>query len=153
MPDFQLAEINIARLIAPLDHPKIADFVADLAPINALADRSNGFIWRLQGEQGNATDLSYSDDPSVIVNMSVWTTPEALRDFVYRSDHVDVFRKRASWFEPHTQAPYCLWWVPSGHIPTVTEGRERLEHYHRHGPTAHAFWFSQLYAAPAFADV
>ena len=153
MPGFHLAEINIARLLAPLDHPQIADFVADLAPVNALADRSDGFVWRLVGEAGNAIDLSYSEDPFIIVNMSVWTTPEALRNFVYRSGHIEVFRKRAHWFEPHTQAPYCLWWVPAGHIPSLAEGRDRLNHYHLHGPTAHSFWFTDLHPAPALASV
>ncbi len=153
MAEFHLAEINIARLIAPLDDPQIKDFVDALEPINALADCSEGFIWRLQGEQGNATDLSYSDDPFVIVNMSVWVTPETLRNFVYRSNHVDIFRKRAHWFEPHAKPPYCLWWVPVGHIPSVVEGRERLEHYNAHGPTAHSFWFNNLYPAPALVGV
>lgn len=146
---FHLAQINVARLIAPLEDPQIAEFVAALAPINELADRSEGFVWRLQGASGNATDLVYSANPFVIVNMSVWTTPGALRDFVYRSGHVDIYRKRRQWFEPSSAAPYCLWWMPAGQIPTVQEGSTRLEHYHRYGATEHAFWFSQLYPAPA----
>jgi hypothetical protein len=149
MPAFVLAEINIARLLHPLDHPQIADFVAELKPVNELADRSEGFIWRLQSSAGDATDIGYSDDPFIILNMSVWTTPEALRAFVYRSGHVEVFRKRASWFEKPQRAPYCLWWVPCGHIPSVEEGRDRLEHYWEHGPTPEAFWFNVLFPAPA----
>ena len=146
---FELAEINIARLVAPLDDPRIAEFVAELASINALADTSEGFIWRLQSDAGNATDIVYSDDPFVIVNMSVWTSPESLKNFVYRSRHVEIYRKRAEWFEPPKAATYCLWWVPAGQRPTVAEGRRRLEHYQKHGPTQHAFWFQHLFPAPA----
>jgi hypothetical protein len=90
-----LAQINIARLIAPIDDPKIAEFVAQLEPINALADEAPGFVWRLQSESGNATDIAYSDDPFIIVNMSVWESIQALRDFAYKSDHARVFRDRA----------------------------------------------------------
>src|SRR5438309_742180 len=92
--NYHLAQINIARLIAPLDDPKIAEFVAQLEPINALADKAPGFVWRLQSESGNATDIAYSDDPFVIVNMSVWESVEALREFAYNSNHIKVFRDR-----------------------------------------------------------
>src|SRR5216684_3596979 len=105
---FHLAQINIARLIAPLDDPKIAEFVAQLDPINALADRAPGFVWRLQSSSGNATDIAYNDDPFVIVNMSVWESIEALHDFAYRSNHAKVFRDRAKWFEKMDKPNYCL---------------------------------------------
>ena len=146
---YHLAQVNIARLIAPIDDPKIAEFVAQLEPINALADAAPGFVWRLKSESGDATDIAYNDDPFIIVNMSVWESVQALRDFAYRSDHVRVFRDRAKWFEKMDKPNYCLWWVPAGHIPTVAEGRERLEHYQRHGSTPYAFWFSQQFPAPA----
>ena len=122
-----LAQINIGRLVAPVDDPRIADFVAQLDPINALADAAPGFIWRLQSSSGNAMDLSYNDDPFVIVNMSVWESLEALRNFTYTTKHIEVFRDRARWFEKMDKPNYCLWWVPEGHVPTVAEGRERLE--------------------------
>ena len=144
-----LAQINIARLIAPIDDPKIAEFVAELEPINALADRAPGFVWRLQSESGNATDIAYSDDPFIIVNMSVWESIEALRLFAYRSDHGRVFRDRAKWFEKMGKPNYCLWWVPAGHIPTVAEGRERLEHYQLNGATPYSFWFTKHFPQPA----
>lgn len=142
MSTHQLAQINIGRLIAPIDDPRIADFVAQLDAINRLAENSPGFVWRLQSEIGNATDIIYNDDPFVMLNMSVWDSVEALKDFTYRSAHVRVFRERKNWFEKMTFPYYCLWWVPSGHRPTVAEGRERLEHYQTHGATPHAFWFS-----------
>jgi hypothetical protein len=146
---YHLAQINVARLIAPLDDPRVADFVSQLEPINALADQAPGFVWRLQSNSGNATDIVYSDDPFIIVNMSVWTSVEALRDYAYGSNHMEVFRKRAHWFEKMDKPSYCLWWVPAGHVPTVDEGRERLEHYQKHGATPYAFWFSQRFPAPA----
>jgi len=142
-----LAQINIGRLIAPVDDPKIAEFVAQLDPVNALADTAPGFVWRLQSSSGNATDIVYNDDPFVIVNMSVWESVEALRDFVYKSNHLDVLRDRAKWFEIMEKPHYCLWWIPSTHIPTVADGRERLEHYQQYGATPFSFWFSKLYPA------
>jgi len=144
-----LAQINIARLRAPIDDPRIAEFVAQLEPINALADKAHGFVWRLQSSSGNATDIAYNDDPFVIVNMSVWESIEALREFAYKSDHMKVFRDRPKWFEKMEKPSYCLWWVPVGHIPTVSEGRERLEHYQTHGATPYSFWFSQQFPQPA----
>ena len=145
---YHLAQINIGRLIAPLDDPKIAEFVAQLAPINAIADKAPGFVWRLQSESGNATDIAYNDDPSIMVNMSVWKSLEALRDYAYKSDHMKVFRDRAKWFVKMDKPHYCLWWIPDGHIPTVAEGRERLEHYQTHGATPYSFWFSQEFPQP-----
>ena len=142
-----LAQINIGRLIAPVEDPKIAEFVAQLDPVNALADTAPGFVWRLESSSGNATDIVYNDDPFVIVNMSVWECVEALRDFVYKSNHLDVLRDRAKWFEKMEKPHYCLWWIPSTHIPTVAEGRERLEHYQQYGATPFSFWFSKLYPA------
>jgi hypothetical protein len=146
--NWHLAQINVGRLIAPIDDQCIAGFVSQLDPINALADKAPGFVWRLQSGSGNATDISYNDDPGMMVNMSVWESLETLRDFVYASTHVQVFRERARWFEKLPVPPYCLWWVPAGHRPTVAEGRERLEHYQKHGATPYSFWFSQRYPAP-----
>ena len=150
---YHLAQINIARLIAPIDDPKIAEFVSQLEPINALADKTPGFVWRLQSESGNAADIAYDDDPFVIVNMSVWTSMELLRDFAYKSEHARVFRDRAKWFEKMEKPSYCLWWIPVGHNPTVAEGRERLEQYQKHGATPFSFWFSEHFPQPADEDV
>lgn len=150
---FQLAQINIARLLAPLDHPRIAGFVRQLDEVNALAESAPGFVWRLKSDAGNATDIAYSGDPFVIVNMSVWTSVEDLQRFTYSSRHLEVFRDRQRWFEKMEQPHYCLWWIPAGHIPTVAEGRDRLEYYRRHGATPHSFWFSQRYPAPPAVEV
>jgi len=147
--DFHLAQINIGRLVAPIDDPRIADFVAQLGPINALADSAPGFVWRLQSDSGNATDIPFSDDPFVMVNMSVWKSIEALRNFTYASRHTQPLKDRARWFEKMDKPHYCLWWVPAGHVPTVDEGRERLRHFQEHGATTYAFWFSQPFPAPA----
>jgi heme-degrading monooxygenase HmoA len=144
-----LAQINIGRLRAPIDDPQIAGFVARLAPLNALADRAPGFVWRLQSSSGNATDVPFNDDPSVMLNMSVWESPEALRAYTYGRGHVETLSERARWFEKMSVPHACLWWVRAGHIPSVNEGRERLKHYQVHGATPYAFWFSQLYPAPA----
>ena len=146
--DYHLAQINIGRLVAPLDDPRIAGFVAQLDPINALAEQSPGFVWRLKSDSGNATDIAYNDDPFVIVNMSVWESVDALRNYVYRSQHRNVLKDRAKWFEKMDKPHYCLWWITAGHIPTVAEGRERLEHYQLHGATAYSFWFQKLFPEP-----
>ncbi len=111
-----VAQVNISHLLAPLDDPKIAEFVAKLEPINALADKAPGFVWRLTSESGNATDIAYNDDPFVIVNMAVWESIAALRDFAYKSNHAKVFRDGPKWFEKMDKPSYCLWRIPVGHI-------------------------------------
>jgi len=144
-----LAQINIGRLIAPLDDPRIQGFVSKLAEINALADQAPGFVWRLQSDGGNATDIMYDEnDPTMMLNMSVWESVEALREFTYQAAHVEVFRDRALWFEKLPFPIMCLWWVPVGHIPTVAEGRERLTHFQKHADSEYAFSFG---AAGRFA--
>jgi hypothetical protein len=148
--DFHLAQVNIGRLLHPLDHPQIREFVDGLDRINALADRWPGFVWRLQTDSGNATDVQHpwSRDPFLLVNMSVWKSPEDLKQFVYRSGHLEYYLKRSEWFEKPSEAHYVLWWVPEGHIPNLEEARQRLEHYRAHGASPHAFWFGKLFPAP-----
>jgi hypothetical protein len=149
---FHLAQVNIARMRAPLDDPLLAGFVARLDDVNALADSSAGFVWRLQTDAGDATALRAYDDDRILFNLSVWQTPEALRDFVYRSAHVEVMRQRKTWFERFDGAYYALWWVPAGHIPSIGEAKERLEHLRLHGETARAFSFAKLFPAPDAED-
>ena len=135
----ELAELNIARTAAPLDHPSMADFVANLDRVNALGEASPGFVWRLQDETGAATSIRAFDDPRVIVNLTVWRSVEMLRDYAYRSAHVEIFRRRREWFVPLDGPGLVLWWVPSGHRPTVAEAKTRLERLSADGPTAAAF--------------
>jgi hypothetical protein len=148
MPGYHLAQLNIGRLLAPLDSPQLAPFVENLEPINALADGAPGFVWRLQTEDGDATAIRPFDDDMMIVNMSVWESLEALADFVYRSDHVAVMRRRREFFERMADAFIVLWWVPAGHRPTVAEAKDRLARLRRDGPTQEAFTFRARFPAP-----
>jgi hypothetical protein len=147
-PRFELAQVNIGRLLAPVDSPLIADFMAALDPINALADTSPGFIWRLQTTEGNATSLHSFDDELIISNMSVWASIEALRAFKYTSAHTGVMRRRREWFEAYETAYMALWWIPAGHRPTIEEAKERLAALDRDGPTPFAFTFRAPFEAP-----
>jgi hypothetical protein len=149
--EFQLGQVNVGRLRAPLDSPAIAEFVALLAPVNDLADASPGFVWRLQTEAGNATDIRAFDDELMILNMSVWRTLEDLRNFVYRSDHVDVLRRRRDWFEKMTEVHLALWWLPAGRLPTVEEALWRVGLIRANGPTAEAFTFRAPFGPPVVA--
>ncbi len=149
---YHIAELNIARMRGPLDSPIMADFVAQLATINALADKSDGFVWRLQTETGDSTAIRpYGDEP-ILVNMSLWETVEQLQQYVYRSAHVGVMRDRKQWFEKYDGPYYALWWVPAGEIPTVEEAVVRLEHLRTHGETAHAFSFRKVFPPPSDRD-
>jgi hypothetical protein len=144
-PRHQLAQVNIALLKAPIDTPLLANFVALLAPINALADSSPGFVWRLQTEDGDSTAIRAFGDDRIIVNMSVWESVEALAAFVYRSRHVEVMRRRRQWFHRVGDAYICLWWIPAGHIPTIEEAEERMSRLRLHGPSPRAFTFQRTF--------
>lgn len=136
-----LAQLNVGRLLAPVDSPTIAGFVAELESINRLADRYPGFVWRLQTEAGDATAIRPTEDDLFLVNLGVWESIEALRAFTYTTAHVDVLRRRREWFEWLATAHLVLWWVPEGHRPSVEEGLERLERLRRDGPSPAAFSF------------
>jgi hypothetical protein len=143
---YHLAQYNIAKLLAPLDSPTLAEFMAALEPLNKLADESPGFVWRHQTDEGNSTAVRVRDDPMILINFSVWRSVEALFEFTYHSRHVEIFRKRKQFFE-HLELPYLvLWWIPAGHEPTVEEAEERLDHLREHGPTPYAFTFKQRFA-------
>jgi enamine deaminase RidA (YjgF/YER057c/UK114 family) len=149
MPTYHLAQVNIGRLRAPVDDPLITEFREALAEINALAEWSPGFVWRYKDGSGNATDTRpYPDDPLVAYNASVWTSVEALRDYAYKSRHVEFFKQRANWFEKFPGAYFALWWVHAGHQPTVEESKQRLAHLERHGPTPYAFTFAKVFPPP-----
>jgi hypothetical protein len=145
---FDLAQVNVALPREPLDSVLLADFVAALAPINALADTSRGFLWRLEGDGGDSTSIRGFDDGRILVNMSTWTSLDALADFVFKSRHAEIMRARRKWFVPMTEAYVALWWVPAGHRPSVREAEERVAHLSQHGPTTLAFTFKQPFPAP-----
>ena len=147
MPDFELAQLNIAYLKAPIDSPVLADFVDNLDRVNRLADAADGFRWRLQADDGNATSLRpFGDD--VLVNMSVWRDLDSLRRFVSDPAHAEIMKRRREWFAQSPQAYAVLWWVPSGHRPSLAEAAERLERLRQQGPSSTAFTFGRVFSAP-----
>ena len=149
MTRYHLAQVNIGRLRAPLEDPIMEGFRSQLDPINALADRSPGFVWRLQTEDGNATAIRpFDDDDRMAINMSVWESLEALQQYVYRSAHVGPLRDRKQWFEPLEGPILALWWITAGHIPTVAEAKARLELLKERGPSAEAFTFRSPFPPP-----
>ena len=152
MSAYHLAQLNIARMLAPIDDPLMAEFVAQLAPVNALADQATGFVWRLQSESGDATSIKVYDDALIIVNLTVWESPESLRAFVYKSDHAGVLRDRKRWFEKFEGPYYALWWISAGQLPSVEEARQRLDHLRQHGDSAYAFSFKHLFPMPVIAE-
>ncbi|GAA0308892.1 DUF3291 domain-containing protein [Streptomyces polychromogenes] len=136
---YELAQVNISRLKYPLDSPELKDFMDGLDPVNAVADAADGFVWRLQGEEGNATGVPVFGDEWIIVNMSVWRDADALTAFMYQGRHRELMSRRREWFEHVTEAMTALWWVPAGERPTVADAEGRLLHLREHGPTPHAF--------------
>jgi hypothetical protein len=147
MAAYELAQLNIALLKAPLESPLLADFVANLERINALAEAAPGFLWRLETEAGDATAIRpFGDD--FIVNLSVWANLESLHGYVYGSDHARIMSRRREWFDPMQGAHLVLWWVPPGHRPTIEEAAGRLEALRTHGPHAEAFTFRKAFAPP-----
>ena len=151
--DHEIAQVNIARLLAPLDSQQLADFVAALDAVNADAESAAGFRWRLADESGNATSIpafawDTADSEGVIVNLSVWASVEALNEYIYSGRHVEVLRRRREWFHKVDVATTALWWVPVGHRPSTTEAEDRLRHLREHGPTPHVFTLRESFPAP-----
>lgn len=144
--EFYLAQINIAKMLAPLDSPVMAGFVANLDRINALAESSDGFIWRLKDDQNNAASFKIFDDDFLIINMSVWRSTEALLEFVYQSKHVEVFKNRRDWFEKLSEMHMALWYTPADHMPTVGEATERLTYLRTNGETPFSFTFKKRFS-------
>jgi hypothetical protein len=144
-----LALLNVGRLVAPLDSPQLAEFVDNLDPINALADAAPGFVWRHQDDSGNSTSVRMLSDDTLLVNLAVWESVEALADFAYAGDHLEVMRKRRLWFERMEEPFLVLWWVPAGHVPTVEEAEQRLLKLRAEGPSPEVFTFKERYPAPS----
>jgi len=145
---WHLAQINVGNMVAAQGDPAVQGFFDALDQVNALAEASPGFVWRLTGEGNSATDIQPTVDPLLLMNMSVWTDAESLFDFVYRTSHTPVMAKRRDWFERFDGAFKALWWIPAGTIPTINDGLSRLWHLDRFGPTPHAFTFKARFAAP-----
>ena len=143
---FHIAQVNMGRIKAPLDDPTMAGFVRRLDEVNALADSSPGFVWRLQTSEGNATYFRpYPEDDRILLNMSVWETVESLRNYVYRTIHAELLKQREQWFEKFAGPYLALWWVPAGHLPGLDEAKKRIAHLDKHGPTQFAFTFKNVF--------
>src|SRR5689334_18635054 len=151
MAQYELAQLNIALMKEPLESPTMADFVANLDRINALAESSPGFVWRLKSDEGNATAFRPLGEET-LVNVSVWRDVEALNTYVYRSAHVEIMRRRKEWFERMREAWVVLWWVPRGHRPGIPEAAAKLELLRAKGPTPDAFTFRRAFPAPDAAQ-
>ena len=139
MPQMQLAQLNIAFAKAPMDDPIMQDFVAQIDAVNVEAENSPGFVWRLQTEEGNATGIRVFEEEDVIINMSVWESLEALKDYIYNGLHVKVLQRKADWFSKMESAHLVLWWIPEGHIPDIDEALMKLSYINEYGPTPEAF--------------
>ena len=143
---WHLAQVNIGRARGAITDPVMQGFVARLDEINALAERTPGFVWRLQTEDGNATAVRpYPEDDGILVNLSVWSDFDSLREYVFRSLHAEVMRRRREWFERFEGVYAALWWVPAGHRPALQEAVARIAHLDAHGPTAYAFTFAHSF--------
>jgi hypothetical protein len=147
MAQYQLAQLNIVTMKEPLESPAMADFVANLDRIYALAEHSPGFVWRLKDEEEEAAGMRLFGE-GILINMSVWENIEALRDYAFKSAHVEMWRRRREWFIPMTEAYAVLWWVPASQYPTVVEAKEKLMQLRQNGPTSQAFTFREAFAAP-----
>ncbi len=138
-----LAQFNIARIRYPLDDPRMREFVANVARVNALAEQIDGFVWRLQDDTGNAMNMTVYGDPAILPNLTVWENVQALERFVWQTVHGRFYRRREDWFAP-IETPLVMWWVPEGERPTLVDGVERLEHLKANGPSDYAFGWEQL---------
>tara|TARA_R110002167_G_scaffold61125_1_gene172352 strand:+ start:595 stop:1068 length:474 start_codon:yes stop_codon:yes gene_type:complete len=145
MAEYQLAQVNIARMLAPMDSPVMLDFVNNLDRINEIADASVGFVWRLAGDENNATALRVFEDDFMIINMSVWESLEALFDFTYKSGHVEIFTRKKEWFSAMEAMHMAFWYVPVGHTPSPEEAKQRLKHLNDHGETPYSFSFKRKF--------
>ena len=148
-----LAQLNIAKAKYSLDAPEIKEFIDNLDPINQLAESSDGFIWRLKDESGDATNIQAFDDPNIIVNMSVWDSVDALKNFMFRTHHRDFLRRKKEWFHNIPEDSYVLWWVPVGHIPSIDEAIEKLEYLRKNGDTPQAFSFKSNFSEADFLEI
>ncbi len=148
LPANHLAQVNIARMKAPLTDPLMAGFVARLDEINALADASEGFVWRLQPDPENEDQVVAFENDGLLFNLSLWRSVEDLRQFVYNSTHKELLTAREQWFEKMEGPHMALWWVPAGHIPGIDEALLRLDRLEMLGPSQNSFTFAQPFPQP-----
>jgi hypothetical protein len=148
VPAYQLAQVNIGRILAPTDSEQLSGFMNALDSVNALAEAADGFVWRLEEYGGNATDLRVFGDDWLLVNMSVWRDPESLTAYVFSPEHRAMLARRREWFARATEAMTALWWVPAGHRPTVAEAEAKLLALRADGPTADVFTLRGPQPAP-----
>ena len=150
---WHLAQINIGRLRHPVDDPRSAEFMDNLDPINELAERSPGYVWRLQDDSGNATAIRAFDDETILPNLTVWESLESLKAYVFKTDHGRFLRRRREWFEGMDDLPVVtMWWIPEGHTPTLEEAKERIDHLAVNGPSEYAFSFHPTFGPPDSHD-
>jgi len=136
-----LAQLNIAHIKYPLDSAEMKGFVDGLDHINGLAENSDGFVWRLKDESGDATSITAFDDPNIIVNMSIWKDQDSLKNFMFRTEHRDFLKRKREWFDIKGEDTYVMWWLAKGEIPTVQEAAEKLEYLRSNGDSPLAFSF------------
>ena len=146
--NYQLAQVNLAQAKAEMDSEIMTDFASRLDEINTMADEASGFVWRLQSEEGDATSIRVFSDPLLLVNMSVWDDVDSLKNFVYKTVHVELIRDREAWFDKLEAMHQALWWVPEGHIPTTEEAQQKLESLRKNGPSQDVFTFGKSFEAP-----
>lgn len=142
-----LAQLNIATAKYPLDSPELKEFIDNLEPVNKLAEQSEGFVWRLQDDNGDATSIQAFSNPNIIVNMSTWTSVDALKNFMFRTHHRDFLRRKSLWFDNMPQDSYVLWWLPQNNPPSIEEGIERLQYLREHTDSPYAFTFKSNFSA------
>ncbi len=149
---FHLAQYNVGRVHSPLEHPDLAEFIAALEPINAIAESSPGFVWRLKDDEGQSSSyvrVPGIDDPLFIINYSVWEDLESLKHFIHKSGHMAYLRRRREWFEPNPEATSVAWWIEAGSIPMVGEAHARLMRLREHGPSKDAWPLNRPWPAPS----
>ncbi len=139
-----VAQLNIGRFRYPTDDPRMAGFMANLDRVNALAERSEGFVWRLKDESNNATAIRPPSDPTMAVNLSVWENVEALERFVWATVHKQFYNRKGEWFEKAALTHFVMWSIEEGHIPDLEEAMGRLEHLRSHGESDFAFGWEHL---------
>ena len=146
-----LAQLNVGRLVAETDDPRVAEFMAALDRVNGIGKRMPGFVWMMEGsgEPGTGnTETKIDGDPRYVANLTVWESAEALEAFVWNTVHRKFYERRREWFERAQESHMALWWVQAGHTPTIEEAIDRIRHLRDHGPSDYAFTFRQSFPPP-----